>query len=527
MKKILLLSIIAATTMFNALGQTTLADLSESARSRLDKAITLMDNGMAETAMTILENLNKEYPDNYDVLYEICYAHAVMGNNKEIVKLCKQLEQHPAANFQVFQMEGNALDNMGKRKDAIKTYQRGLERFPDAGLLYLEQAVIAMKDEDYNKAVDLLEQAVAVEPNLPAAYYRLAALFGASDEPVWGIIYGEAARLLSMDDERHSERGDQLSALVYNLYKDNLSITTQGDSTVLHATLTKLNTIDATPDSSRLIVPLPITFEHLMLMAMAPEKEVTLQSIIDARGRFIDDLYEILNGYYDVSILDYQRLVRESGHWQAYNMFLMGQGDVEAVNRWYESDPTAEAQIDAFATWYNEHPFRPTTQAPTLRTRGYKTANLGVPTVGEVSNAQDCRKHSDDALRLARWWLDQPADTSSYVIDQVQRFLITWSVNSDEIMLEVRDCCVTESSDGMFALIFAMIEYGLEHKVKNPGEEGFKYAVKRALAYLDKNRATIEVPERAEQALKMTPAQLDNLLHDEYNAPVETREMLM
>ena len=85
---------------------------------------------------------------------------------------------------------------------------------------------------------------------------------------------------------------------------------------------------------------------------------------------------------------------------------------------------------------------------------------------------------------------------------------------------------MADSDVGKIAMIMAMIEYGVEHNVKNMGEEGFKYAVKRAMAYLDKNRTVIDVPERAEQAMKMSPDELDQLLHKEYNIPVETREVI-
>ena len=63
--------IIAVASVFMAIGQTTAADLSESARTRMEKAIALMDNGMAGTAIEILNNLDKEYPNNYNVLYEM------------------------------------------------------------------------------------------------------------------------------------------------------------------------------------------------------------------------------------------------------------------------------------------------------------------------------------------------------------------------------------------------------------------------------------------------------------------------
>ncbi|MBR7066616.1 MAG: tetratricopeptide repeat protein, partial [Prevotella sp.] len=118
MKKTLLLSMIALLTVFTGMAQTTADDLSAAARTRLEKAITLMDTGMAETAIEILNNLDKEYPDNYNVLYEMCYAYWVSGEKKKALDILKRLESHPAATFMVYHLEGNCLDDMGKSKEA-------------------------------------------------------------------------------------------------------------------------------------------------------------------------------------------------------------------------------------------------------------------------------------------------------------------------------------------------------------------------------------------------------------------------
>ena len=527
MKKALL-SFIALVAVFTGLAQTTSADLSESARTRLEKAITLMDTGMAETAIEILSNLDKEYPNNYNVLYEMCYAYYVLGEKKKALEILKRLEDHPAATFMVYHLEGNCLDELGKTKEAVKAYNRGLERFPDAALLYVEQGRIAQKKEDYEQAVELFEKAIEVDPGHPSAYCCLAMLYADSYEPFWAIMYGEAARLLCLnyDTGTYGKWSAQMSELIYQLYKEHINITNEGDKTVIHTTFTKMNEISISKDSSQVFMPLPMAFDKEMLKALQPEKEITLQSLIDVRGRFIDSFYELFNDYYDVSILDFQRQVRESGHWQAYNMFLLANGDIDAYQQWESTSSTAGEQIDAFARWYNEHPFTPSTEHPTLRPKAYRLINLEIPARENVMNAQDCRKHSAHALRLSRWWLDQPLDTNSYIQDQVQRFLVNWCINSDEITIEMRDCSVIESREGMMAMMFAMIEYGLEHKVKNPGEEGFAYAFKRALTYLDKNRAVVDVPERAEECLKMTPSQLDQRIHEEYNVPEVSREMV-
>ena len=525
MKKALL-SFIALVAVFTALAQTTIADLSESAKTRWEKAITLMDTGMAETAIEILSNLDREYPNNYDVLYEMCYAYYVLGEKKKALEILKRLEDHPAATFIVYHLEGNCLDDIGKTKEAIKTYNRGLERFPDAALLYVEQGRIAQKKEDYNQAVELFEKAIEADPRQPSAYYCLALLYADSYEPFWGIMYGEAAQILCLNYDKYAKWSEQMSELVYQLYKEHINITNEGDETRIHTTFTKMNEISATKDSSQVFMPLPLAFDDEMTGALKPEKEITLQSLIDVRGRFIDSFYERFHDYYDVSILDFQRQVRESGHWQAYNMFLLAHGDMDAYQQWRATDPTADEQLGAFARWYNDHPFTPSTEHPTLRPKAYRLINLGIPARENVMNAKDCRKHRADALRLSRWWLDQPLDTNSYIQDQVQRFLIVWCENSDEIAIEIRDCSVIESLEGMMAMMFAMIEYGLEHKVEKLGEEGFAYAFKRALTYLDKNRAVVDVPERAEECLKMTPEQLDQRIHEEYNVPEVSREMV-
>jgi tetratricopeptide (TPR) repeat protein len=527
MKKTFLFLLVAVVALFSAHAQTS-ADMSDAARTRLEKAITLMDTGMAETAIEILNNLDKEYPNNYNVLYEMCYAYWVLGEKMKALEILKRLEDHPAATFMVYHLEGNCLDEMGKPKEAIKAYNRGLERFPDAALLYVEQGRIAQKKEDYNQAVELYEKAIEVDPGHPSAYCCLTMLYADTSEPFWGIMYGEAARMLCLhyDTGTYGKWSAQISELIYNLYKEHINITNKGDSTVIQTTFTKMNEISITKDSSQVFLPLPMAFDKEMLKALKPEKEITLQSLIDVRGRFIDSFYEQFNDYYDVSILDFQRQVRESGHWQAYNMYLLALGDMDAYQQWESTDPTAGKQMDAFARWYNDHLFTPSTEHPTLRPKAYRLINLAIPAREQVSNAKDCSKYSADVLRLARWYLDQPLDTNSYIQDQVQRFLVTWCINSDEISIEIRDCSIAESGEGMMAMLFAMIEYGLEHKVKNLGEEGFAYAFKRALAYLDKNRAVVDVPQLVEECLKMTPSQLDQRIHEEYNIPVVSREIV-
>ena len=332
-------------------------------------------------------------------------------------------------------------------------------------------------------------------------------------------MYGEADRLLTMNKEEYEADTKEMSLLlhiVYDIYYDNNINQAEAD---IETSYTDRDEIAYSSDSLQAYVSLPVAFDQEMASALIPVEEITLQSLIDVRGRFIDSFYEHFNDYYDVPIFDYQRLVRQSGHWQAYNMMLFGLADQKSLNHWYETDPTAQEQMEAFNRWYEEHPFTSTAERPTLASKVYRQINLGVPSNEEVSNAQGCRKHSADALRLARWWLEQPYNPKSYMLMVVRNFLDNWCENSDEVTIELFGCSVEDSEEGMLAMMFAMVEYGLEHKVKALGEEGFAYAFKKALTYLDKNRAVIEIPERVEECLKMTPEQVDQRIHEEHKLP--------
>ena len=351
----------------------TKADLSETALENLDKAHMLTNSGENEAAMEILNKLDKENPNNYSILWEMTYTYWHSGEYDKGLEICKRLENHPAASYHAYQLEGNCLQGMGKEEEAIKAYNRGLERFPNSAVLYIEQGKIANGKQDYEKACELYEKAIEAEPSEPWSYWFLAVLYADSDEPAWSIMYGEAGRLLTMNKDEYTEDTKELSELLDYVYHDNIGIPVE-DPYPVWIPYYWDKTADSTGTTQERL-PLPVAFNQEMataLRALNPESEITLQSLIDVRGRFIDSFFERFTNDYDVPIFDYQRLVRQSGHWQAYNMMLFGLADKEGFNHWYKTDPTAREQMEAFTRWYEEHPFTSTAERPTLASKVYR-----------------------------------------------------------------------------------------------------------------------------------------------------------
>lgn len=485
----------------------TLKDLSAKDVTRLEKAIGLMDNGMPETAIDIIESLLRTYPDNYDVLYELGYAYSVTKDYDKLLELCKQLKKHPMANFQVYQMEGNTLDYMGKRKEAIKAYNEGLKKFPDAGLLYVEQAIISEHEQDYDQAVLLYEKAIEVEPSLASPYYHLAKLYSMSTEPVWALVYGQVACLL----EPGTNRSIEMSKLMYDIYQDHIQI--DNEQGTIKSTLTETHTININQDTSVIEIPLPLGYEAAMLRSLAGTTSLDLKNLVEVKRRFIEEFHRMYKDYYDVSILNFDYKVLKSGYWEPYCMWLLQSGDEEAFGQWLESD-SASAAMEAFVDWYNQDIFKPTKEKPTLRTKVYLQDNLNIPPFEEIADAKGCREHKADAQRLARWILEQPFDTTSTMKKKVNAFVIAWGSVSDEVSLTLRDSPVGSSPCGVMATICALLDYAITNNVKDPGEEGFRYAVKTAIAYMERNGE--DLSEEAKSFLNMTSEQQDQLLHQYY-----------
>ena len=157
MKKSVLFLLVAAVAIFSGHAQTR-ADLSEAAIEGLNEAFMLTNSGEAEAAMEILNKLDKDNPNNYSVIWGMGYTYSMSGEYNKALEICKRLENHPAASYHAYQLEGNTLQRMGKEEDAIKAYNRGLERFPNSPVLYIEQGKIADGKQDYDKACELYER---------------------------------------------------------------------------------------------------------------------------------------------------------------------------------------------------------------------------------------------------------------------------------------------------------------------------------------------------------------------------------
>ena len=195
------------------------SDFNEKEQQLYQNAIHFMDNGMVDTGIDLLKGLDKAHPSNRAVVYEIVYGYIVKQDYEEAYQWAKKLLKLKDAGADSYVIAGNAFDHVGKRKEAIEIYEKGLKKFPNSVRLWVEKGNMAYMMKNYDESVGCYEHAIDIDPNFDVSYYRLANLYAMSTDPVWAVMYAQNYQLHASKYERLMEMGK----LIYDLYRENVT----------------------------------------------------------------------------------------------------------------------------------------------------------------------------------------------------------------------------------------------------------------------------------------------------------------
>jgi tetratricopeptide (TPR) repeat protein len=346
MKKLILVTLVLIIAPLTS-GQTN----HEIAIEKKNKAIELMDNGSPDESIILLEEAKKLDPETYIYDYEIGFAYAIKKDYSKAIEIYKKTIKYKDANDQCYQMLGNMYDYNGDPGNAIKAYDKGLKKFPDAGRLYLEKGTVYWLQEKYNEALQFYEQGIKAEPSFPSNYYRATRLLCNSEEEVWGMIYGE----IFLNLEPNTERTVEISKLLFDTYKSQIKFTSDTSFTVSFSKNAVINvTINDLKHFDQVKLPFgSLIYETTLMLSIIDEKNIDLNSLDRIRQNFV---YNYFNKKHNVKypnvLFDYQKTVKDSGHMEAYNHWLLSSGDPENFDLWKEKNGDI---WDKFVDWFNNN----------------------------------------------------------------------------------------------------------------------------------------------------------------------------
>ena len=320
------------------------------------QAIELMDNGDPDQGIVLLRQALTLDPDYWPWTYEMAYAYMVKRDYQKAIKLAKTLYKYEDCNDLVYQLVGNCYDYLKNPKKALKVYAQGLKRFPDSGALYLEQGVVSGMQGHYDEAVASFEKGISVAPMFPSNYYRAAQFYAYSTSKVWSQIYGEIMMNLLPSGDRNKE----MSELLFRNYKTGIVFSTDSVSVDFYENRPIAITIDMLL-AGDVREPYGAVYEAAMQAAAGGERSVDLESLNRIRSRWIDEgLKKLDEGAntvlkYDnqivVPFLEYLRSVRDAGHLEAYNYWVLREGNKTAFGLWVNDN---RQKFNDFMKWF-EH----------------------------------------------------------------------------------------------------------------------------------------------------------------------------
>ena len=321
------------------------------AMEKARKAVEIMDNVSVEEAITLLEEAKKLDPGTYVYDYEIGYAYTVKQDYPKALEIFRKVVKYKDANDQCYQMLGNLYDYNGDPENAIKTYDRGLKKFPNSGRLYLEKGIICNMQKRYAQALALYEAGIRAEPSYPSNYYRAAQILCNSDEEVWGMIYGE----IFINLEPNTQRSQDISKLLFDTYKSEIKFTSDTTVTVSFCKNTVINiTIDDLKKPDQFKLPFgSMIYETTLLLSVVNEKNIDLSSLDRIRENFVINYFGNKHEVkYPNVLFDYQKKILDSENMEAYNYWLLSSGDLNSFNLWKEHNA---GKWEKFVEWFDNN----------------------------------------------------------------------------------------------------------------------------------------------------------------------------
>jgi len=321
----------------------------EKALEKGNKAVALEDEGKFEEAIKLLEEARKLDPEHIAYPYELGYAYYAQKDYKKAAKFLKEILNHPKVSDQIFQLLGNCYDDMGKTEKAVETYDEGLKLFPKSGKLYLEKGNIHWAKKEYSKALAFYEKGIEVEPKFPSNYYRATRIYCGSTEEVWGIIYGE----IFMNLERNSKRTSEISKLLYDTYKSEIKFSSDTSFSVSFSQNSTINVTNL-KDPNKIKLPYGVSiYEPTLMFSMLSVKSIDINSLDNIRSTFIDNYF--INGHdktYPNILFTYQKSIKDAGHIEAYNHWILMKGNEDDFNKWQTSN---KEKWDSFIKWFGDN----------------------------------------------------------------------------------------------------------------------------------------------------------------------------
>lgn len=155
----------------------------------ISQGIKYHDEGKYELAIEKYKSALKINKKSTLAHYEIAYTYFVLQQYDNAIKhsniVIKQKTDHLEPAFIVL---GNSYDLSGNAKQAIKTYEKGLKKFPESYLLNYNLAFTCYLQKSYDKAEQAAIRAIEIKPNHGSSHLVLSGIMQEKGQRIKSVM---------------------------------------------------------------------------------------------------------------------------------------------------------------------------------------------------------------------------------------------------------------------------------------------------------------------------------------------------
>ncbi|MCW3073800.1 MAG: phophatidylinositol-4-phosphate 5-kinase [Flaviaesturariibacter sp.] len=184
----------------------------------LSEAIKLHDKEEYKKAVTLFKSIPRNDTNYVKALYEMSLSYLLDSNYTAALAACEEgLKQDPEdQELDLLISKGSILDEMGKREEALATYNAALQKYPASQGLLLNKAITLLRADIPQEAEVILQNLVLTNPYYASAHMKLANCAISQGRPIPAMLSLFSYLMISPNGRHFNSAIQLLSAISKN-----------------------------------------------------------------------------------------------------------------------------------------------------------------------------------------------------------------------------------------------------------------------------------------------------------------------
>lgn len=271
--------------------------------------------------------------------YELAFSSFLNEQYDSAIKYSRiAIDVNTSNQHESYIVLGSSLDLVGKTSEAIKTYEKGLKKYPNSNLLHYNLALTCYNQKDYKKAEKAAIDAITARPGHASSHIILAAIMSETGQRVKSLLPKYYFLML--------EPGSKRSLANYNSLKTQLGLGVEKkDDKNINITIALPSSKEDDFGPAEMMLSLLAASKHTEKNENKTEMEMfveTNKGLFSVLGELKEKKHKGL--WWDLYVTQFYDLVK-SGHQEAFSYYISQSTNAEPVNKWIAENKEKMQQL--------------------------------------------------------------------------------------------------------------------------------------------------------------------------------------